>query len=451
MEAPRELTLTSCGGVQLIESSFPRLSDDKTYAFSSSVAHASFGMSFKTGKAPPPAPGNRSSARASSRFPAAGNKNSKQHQMPANNQDEPGGVMVTPRCVSGAPSGLCSCRVVLRTGVVLPLSLPEPDDDYNTETNSGTADNNNGATRTSRWLVLVKAEGGELSLSLLQPSRAVSASSCRQREQTAAATTTTTSTTHGLGGPGMNTAMAPGLTEVGGRFSTGRGIRNEHSTPIRMLRSRLSLSATCGDWDNLGYGPLQWMSHAQKAFIARLSLYWVSFKPMPPLIETGDLLEKYPRNTKKTRFCLPGEAFPRFRPILSSATRVVGTPSEMMATTVSGSSSSGNGGGGSGGDSTRLSKSADGTNRTGTSRLTRVFVRDEGGVFRVEVEVNRDDTETGRSRCGSRRLECKFGKEAWRNTGLGELLWLDGSNRKYLALRLAQQVCTSTNTTFYGR
>lgn len=304
---------------------------------------------------------------------------------------------MSPCGASGAPSGLCSCQVVLRTGVSLPLSISEPPKGDGHAESSGNIDSYNAtsAARCSRWLVLVKATGGELALSLLRPSRA------------------------GTSNSGLDAqSQLPGAT--GTHLGGGSGnIRPKH-----MLRQPRSVVATWADWAQLGYGPLQWMSHAQKAFIARLSLYWVSLKP--PIENAPRLGGRAHAYTAKKVFRLPEETFLHLRPILFSLSRGVGTPGETLASVARG------------GNSARLSLSAGSDNDRERLRAARVFVRDEGSVLRVEVEV--DGGGEGQSQHGAKRLEQMFGKDVWQETGLGELLWLDCAGRQYLARRLAQQV-----------
>lgn len=293
--------------------------------------------------------------------------------------------------------GLCSCRVVLRAGVSLPLSIAEPSEENDPNESSG----DNGGNKTSpsssssssftrsRWLVQVKAAGGELTLSLLRPSRA-------------------------------------------GTPSGGLDVQGPAHQPKHMLRQPRSLVATWEDWAWLGYGPLEWMSHAQKALVARLSLFWILLKPptcKEPLLE-GRRYE----NMKKKVFRFPEEAFLRLRPILYRASRPVGTPGETLASARRG------------GGLTRPSTS--GGTDSGRERLRAavMLTRDEGSVFRVEVEVGVEvkvgGGGEGQSKHGGgvERLEQTFGKEVWQETGLEELLWLDCSGRQYLARRLAQQV-----------
>ena len=341
----------------------------------------------------PPSLQGASSEQTSSRFCAAGTKNKQ-----LNNHGE-----VSP-CGTAAADGLCACRVVLRAGVSLPLSIPEPpqgDDHPESGGNNGSRHNVASASSRSRWLVQVKATGGELTLSLLRPSRARTPSGGLD-VQSPALGTTVSSTSNGTG--------------------TCRGTRQ----PKHVLRQPRSLVATWEDWAKLGYGPLQWMSHAQKALIARLSLYWVSLKPpteKEPCLE-GRAYAYMP--TKTFRF--PEEAFLRLRPILYCLRRVVGTPRETLASVRCG------------GDSARRSMSASSESGDRESlRAVEVFVRDEGSVLRVEVETGGEGG-VGPSQQGVERLERTFGKEVWQETGLGELLWSDCSDRQYLARRLAQQV-----------
>lgn len=333
----------------------------------------------------PPSRQGNSSKRTLSRF-GVGNTENKQ----PNNHYEHGEASP---CVSGAPSGLCSCPVVLRTGVSLPLSIPEPPKRHD----HNDSDNTASASSRSRWLVLVKATGGELALSLLRPSRGGASD----------------------GGLDVQT-QALGATSVG----SGNGACRRTQKPKHILRQPRSLVATWADWAQLGYGPLQWMSHEQKAFIARLSLFWVSLKPPTEMVPCRE--GRVYAYTIKKAFRLPEEALLHPRPILYSLSRVVGTSSETLASVVRR------------GDNARLPMSAGSENNRDRLRATRVFVRDEGSVLRVGVEV--DGRSVGQSQHGVQLLEQTFGKEVWQQTRLGELLWLDCSGRQYLARRLAQQV-----------
>ncbi|CAM9616702.1 unnamed protein product [Ectocarpus sp. 4 AP-2014] len=412
---------------------------------------------------------NTHSSRALSRPPAAADAAVAERR--SNDRFEHNGhdSRVLSPCKSGAPSGLCCCRVVLRSGVSLPLSIPEPaesvtDNATDINNNNDDDDDNSGRTNTtsetraarssrrssssgggggggdscssrkSRWLVMVKVTGGELTLSLLRPSRA-------------APSTGGTARPAGLRGGGAATANGSGVFSTAG--DPGRG----------EMRRSLSLVAAWADWAEAGYGPLQWMSHEQKVFIARLSLYWVSFrtpargfeeKNAPNANET--FVQHHCRRTTK-------EAFLHFRPILSSVTRVVGKSSGDPGSSVRGTGGDGAGGGGGGSALVVLGGSSSRTVPRGvseifggeeTSRTSRVFVRDEGGVLRVEV-VEAERTNRGRSKSGVSMLDRAFGKEAWRETGLEELLWLDCSCRQYLALRLAQQVAIVVDDDGDGR
>ncbi|CAM9958618.1 unnamed protein product [Ectocarpus sp. 8 AP-2014] len=346
-------------------------------------------------------------------------------------------------CKSGAPPGLCCCRVVLRSGVSLPLSIPEPaesvtdnaadidsnDDDDNSDRNTTTSEtraarssrrsssssSSSGGSGTSRWLVMVKVTGGKLTLSLLQPSRA-------------APSTGGTTRPNGLRGRGAATANGSGVHSTAG--DPGRG----------EMRRSLSLVASWADWAEAGYGPLQWMSHEQKVFIARLSLYWVSFRTPARGFEEKNASNANETPVQHHRRRTTKEAFLHFRPILSSVTRVVGKSKGDPASAVPGTGMSGAlvvVGGASSRTVPREGSEIFGGGEP--SRTSRVFVRDEGGVLRVEV-VEAERKNGGRSKSGLSILDEAFGKEAWRETGLEELLWLDCSCRQYLALRLAQQV-----------
>lgn len=221
---------------------------------------------------------------------------------------------------------------------------------------------------------MAKAIGGELTLSLFCPSR------------------------EDKGGDGAGSDGRG--TKTGGNLS-GAG-REEQ----RARQSRLLL-ATWEDWEGLGYGPLQWMSHAEKRFLGSLALSWISFRN-----DAGD--------SRDNDGHVKQDAFLQFRPTLARVTRVVDT-------------------------FTAYKRSSSGSGETGLSVHTgviggpdaqrrRVIVRDSGRDFIVEVETE----ETGHAQCSGIRQT--FGKEAWRETGLGELLWIDRSWRRYLASRLSKQV-----------
>lgn len=397
---------------------------------------------------------NTHSSRASSGPPAAADAAVAERRSKDRFEHNGDGSRVPSPCKSGAPPGLCCCRVVLRSGVSLPLSIPEPvesvadnaadiknnndDDDYDISGRNNTTSETRAArsgrrstsggggdscsSSKSRWLVMVEATGGELTLSLLQPSRA-------------APSTGGTTRPAGLRGRGAATANGSGVFSTAG--DPGRG----------EMRRSLTLVAAWADWAEAGYGPLQWMSHGQKVFIARLSLYWVSFRTPARGFEEKNAPNANETPVQHHRRRATEEAFLHFRPILSSVTRVVGKSNGDPGSSVRGTGGGGAGGGGGsglvvvGGASSRTVPRG-GSEMFGgeeTSRTSRVFVRDEGGVLRVEV-VEAERKNGGRSKSGVSVLDRAFGKKAWRETGLEELLWLDCSCRQYLALRLAQQV-----------
>jgi len=268
---------------------------------------------------------------------------------------------IYPPPTSGAPSGLCSCRILLRTGVPLPLSIVDTElgaegirgDNFNNSNNNSNNSNSNSnnsnssndkssASSRGRWLVLVTATGGELTLSLLRPVRGLDI-------QTPAT------------GPEREGA------------SSGSGTCRTPNAPKRLIRRCRTLVATWVDWAQLGYGPLQWMSHAQKALIARLSLYWLILKT--PAVESGQHnLERHACRAKQA-FDLPEEAFLCFRPVLSSVTRIVGTPSEAKASAVCRAGGAGGQGRGRGGRGGRRDPAANRGSAAGTD------VR-EGGMAR---------------------------------------------------------------------
>ncbi|CAM9633251.1 unnamed protein product, partial [Ectocarpus sp. 13 AM-2016] len=419
---------------------------------------------------PPSLRDNTHSSRASSGPPAAADAAVAERRSDDRFEHTGDDSRVPSPCKSGAPSGLCRCRVVLRSGVSLPLSIPEPaesvagnaadinnnndDDDDNSGRNDTTSETRadrssrlsskcsggGGGGRCSsgksRWLVMVKATGGELTLSLLQPSRAAPL----------------------IGG----TTRPAGLRGKTAATANGRGVHSTAGDPgSGEMRRSLSLVAAWADWAEAGYGPLQWMSHEQKVFIARLSLYWVTFRTPAHGFEEKNAPNANETPAQHHRRRTTKEAFLHFRPILSSVTRVVeksnGDPGSAVRGTGGGGADGGGGGGGSGlvvvGGASSRTVPRGGSEVLGgeeTSRTSRVFVRDEGGVLRVEV-VEAERKNGGRSKSGVSILDKAFGKEAWRETGLEELLWLDCSCRQYLALRLAQQVAIVVDDDRDGR
>lgn len=242
----------------------------------------------------------------------------------------PNGTM----CPSGAPLGLCSCLVILRAGASLPLSVTDVVQNID----------------QSRWLVLVKTNGDTLRLSLSKPSfRALP-------DQ-------------------YSSAEAP-------EWNRTRSSERETRKANQRLQ-RVELQVTRRDWAEIGYGPLQWMSHSQKTSLGALALSWVSLAKG----KGGH------------------EAFLHIRPTIAGVRRIVGISSNF------GGPASDNGG-----------------------IMSRVVVRDEGDVFGVEVEIEGHDS----SPC--RRLSRSFGKEAWEETGLRDLLWMPLKWRRYVASRLSRQV-----------
>ena len=258
-------------------------------------------------------------------------------------------------CSSGAPSGLCSCRVVMRTGVSLPL--------LETEGGEGADERHHlslGSRRCSRWLAVVKTNGDALTLSLCQSLFKASS----------------------LGDAPGEAGKPIGTGSIAGAIGREGGNRK---------RRWVALKVAWRDWAGLGYGPLQWMSHAQKKCIGALALSWVSFDSRG--LDEGDV-----------------GAFLQLRPTLASVRRVVGMSAETTVAADPGDDSEG--------------------------IKSRVMVRDEGRVLRVDVEA------VGQSLSLHRRWSRSFGKEAWEETGLGDLLWMNWTWRRYLAIRLSQQVST---------
>lgn len=270
-------------------------------------------------------------------------------------------------CSSGAPSGLCCCQNILKVGISLPLSAPETK-------SAKLIDGNEGAgpipTSSGRWLVMVKAVGGELRLSLLRPSRG-----CQFKARTQEC-------------------------EQGTRPSENRSGKYEAGISKR-LRPSVDLVVTWIDWAHLGYGPLQWMSHLQKVFFGSLALSWVSLRTIGGYISVG--------NTNS-------EAYLDLHPTLVRVTRNMDIPRDNPFSP------------------DRGNKRSTANRFCGEKSRTQVVVRDEGQTFRVEVEAGVD----GHS--DNWKLNNAFAKEAWEETGLGDLLWVNCSWRRYLARRLSQQV-----------
>lgn len=239
-------------------------------------------------------------------------------------------------CPSGAPLGLCFCLVLLRVGASLPLS--------------GTDIIPNIDKSLSRWLVLVKTNGDALILSMCKPSFGVSSSQYSSAE----------------------------ATEWNRTRSSERETRKENKKLQQVV-----LRVSWKDWAEIGYGPLQWMSHAQKASLGALALSWVSLTKG----EGGH------------------EAFLQIRPIIAGDRRILG-----------------------------ISPNFGGLASDNEGMRSRVVVRDEGAVFGVEMEIESQGASP------SRRLSRSFGKEAWEETGLGDLLWMAWTWRRYVANRLSRQV-----------
>lgn len=279
-------------------------------------------------------------------------------------------------CSSGAPAGLCSCRVVLRAATLLPSSgngiLRADDGSPNMDKQLLPS------RRHDRWLVVAKAIGGELALSLFCPLRG----------------------DQGRDGEGWRKTV--------GHFS--RAVGSEQRT-----RQSRFLVATWDDWEGLGYGPLQWMSHAQKHFLGSLALSWISFRHDA-------------RNSGDNVGHAKPEAFLQLRPILARVTRIVDT----IATDKNSTSCSG------------IKGLHTGVAGEPNARRSQVTVRDNGRDFIVDVEAE----EAGHAQCSGSQQ--RFGEEAWRETGLGELFWIDRSWRRYLAGRLSHQVSVLCGCFQYG-
>lgn len=225
--------------------------------------------------------------------------------------------------------------------------------------------------RGSRWLVLVKANGDALRLSLCKPSFGALSNQY----------------SHAFG------EDTKWNTEYSSEWNRSGSSEREMKKAKKRLQ-RVVFHVTWRDWAELGYGPLQWMSHAQKTLLGALALSWVSFgttEKSSLVTGEGDL-----------------EAFLQIRPTLASVRRIVGISPNFVGP----AAAVGDNGG----------------------IMGRVAIRDEGHVFGVEVEIQGQDL----SPC--RRLSRSFGKETWEETGLGDLLWMAWKWRRYVASRLSRQV-----------
>ncbi|CAN0115791.1 unnamed protein product [Discosporangium mesarthrocarpum] len=205
------------------------------------------------------------------------------------------------------------------------------------------------------------------------------------------------------------------------------------------------------DWAGMGYGPLQWMSHSQKALLGELALGWVAFRTGAVLGEGVHEVDKEPSGGAN---CLgggglqamQGEAVLRLQPVLACVVRCVEGLTEDEGGLKRDRGIAGkerHGGKEGGGEGLRTQRSS------GTAC---VVVRDEGMRHRVTVFRGEGG---GRGVCGSdvteeskrgeggrvdRILETKFGKESWGETGHSDLLWVKPEKRRYLAHWLAHQV-----------
>lgn len=382
------------------------------------------------------------------------------------------------KCPSGAPEGLCSCRVVVRAGIKLLSGAcfggsgaagrgrGDGSTDNNIIISSSCSQQSPGTTNrecssSERWLARVAAIHGNLSLSLYRPSTLKTAN--------------LESSDAGERNCGENVQHANGYTKMyrnaDERFRQG------------VKRSRFSLSADWNNWNQLGYGPLQWMSFQQKAFLGRLALSWVTFQKQEEYVSAdeaevvrfqtnkraaaGDFEVcstcRHPRSSE--RLTPVGDPRLQFRPRIAAVTRLIDvclsreqrqkdtpTPCEAallgtaspslvhqfhmkdivhMSSRIAYSSRSAT--------PTWLTQVAESANWQ--TIPSKVVVRDEGRSFKVEVEMEEDAVGVGRERCREvRRLEGVFGVEGWQGTGLGELLWMNFPWREYLARRLTYQV-----------
>ncbi|CAM9517610.1 unnamed protein product, partial [Choristocarpus tenellus] len=195
------------------------------------------------------------------------------------------------------------------------------------------------------------------------------------------------------------------------------------------------VSARWSDWVQLGYGPLQWLSHAQKKRLAELTVTWAAIRS-----------EHHCNNKSSSNMSGRGEGSRQVegetvvlwcRSVVTSVVRAVRGLGDAHFNTSMGDEKNdekgmgkqfGRVGGGSRCEMTDLT--------VGTSwGVACVEVRDEGHCFRIAVS-NRKSEEGG-----LQELESMIGEESWGSTGSRELLWLSTQRRKYLAYRLSHQVC----------
>lgn len=261
-------------------------------------------------------------------------------------------------CPSDAATGLCTCQIVIRSGLALAPPKQEPKAARACHIMSGRG------LSSRRWLTLIKVTDDTILLSMFYPWREKwddeKHTSCKK--------------------------------------IFGHGFEEARQAPMEVKRA-WRLSVTWTDWADLGYGPLQWMSHSQREFLGLLALSWVTFADR----NGGDAS---PDGVSTWEACLNN------RPRLFASTRTLdgARPAGINAVELSHARVEGK-------DEIRHE----------------VVVKDEGNVLRVEAyAVGIQDNH--------RHLEGTFGAEVWKETGLGELLWMDHKWRRYLARRISHQV-----------
>lgn len=246
------------------------------------------------------------------------------------------------RCPRGAVQGLCSCRLVFRGATLVPVNSHTSTSLHSGESQTG----------RKRFLAVTRVEGDRLDVRLFDP---------RQE---------------------------------------GVGIDRAASTRVAPGRRCMNVSIAWSDWWEQGYGPLQWMSHAQKRFMAELVLSRV-YVTCDSAGSSGSM------------------AFLRHRPVIASVSRPIALPGWMID-------------GAGVNDITSVAES----DNCHHVAVRKVVARDQGHTLHVEVlDADRKQSLAAKT----------FDEECWRGTGLGPLLWLDQRTRRYLAWRLVHQARNGTN------
>lgn len=372
-----------------------------------------------------------------------------QHNIPKNlrnGRDQIAGTQ-TARCpLSSTSAGLCSCRVLFRAGKSLPSGERVEVPHSGSTAIAPTTATSVVTRRGERWLAIVKSDDGEsLCLSIFRPS------SIKRRGYAKAGAKLKCGNIQSSGTQGEVVTAAEDVRETAGMQC--------------VERSKFRLSAKWQHWADLGYGPLQWMSHAQKRFFGELALSWVAIQER----EYADLELHYLSAVDHKSDSSASTACLRLKPSLASSTRLVNAAKERElrhpnAPIVGNVSSLGRRKSNlAESEATLPDKSAPKSKydfadvcmsaiirdreqmsdpvysveeHRGLRR--RVTVRDQGQVLAVQIQM--EDDEMGKGGREASCLEETFGVEAWRGTGLGELLWLDHPWRQYLARRLMYQV-----------